>query len=1752
MTKSQGFLDRCLLIDIEVNEKNVVYSLGATLGKESFQSVTGKPVNTQTLEQLDIFGQDADFILGHNIIIHDLPYLQKIKQSIEVFSKPVIDTLFLSPLAYPANPYHRLVKDYQIVRDSVNNPVKDAILAGKVFLEQWSVFVEQTDAKRDAPVFYRSFLQKDSTLTGTAEALGAMGIPLLTGDDLHESFSWFAKKYCCTTAVDELVEKLYDETFPHPVLAYITAWLTVAGGNSVLPPWVRHHFPHISSILHGLRENQCNDSRCEYCQSNHNPQVFLQKYFGFQDFRAHPATEEGLSLQGEVVSAAAKNRTIFATLPTGGGKSLCYQLPGLMRYLRRNMLTIVISPLQALMKDQVDNFSKQTGTKLATALYGMLTLPERGEVLESIRLGDVGVLYVSPEQLRNNSFLKIISQREIGAWVFDEAHCLSKWGHDFRPDYFYAIRFIREFAQKEKTQIPPVQCFTATAKKDVKAEIIDTIQSELGLRVNSFEGGHERSNLHYEVYPVDRYEKFQVILELLRARYSNSGSVVIYCATKKNTENLAEFLQNNGYNADAFHAGLQASLKKRIQESFISGDLPIICATNAFGMGIDKDDVRLVIHADIPGSLENYLQEAGRAGRDRDDAECILVFDEHDIEGQFRLSSSSRLTRRDIAQILGGIRSASKGGEEVVLTPGELLKQDVVDIDSDDFFDPDTKIRTAVAWLERAGFLKRNENNTRVFQGKPLVRDLHEAAEKIGKLDLSSRQRDRWLAIVKALIEKGDKDGFSTDELASLSSFSTTEEDGKYLTETHRVLTTLQDMADQGILSKETTLTAYIRYKVSNNAVLQLQRLCQLEKDFLKILEALAPDADIESPLELDLRQINQQLVDLDHGESTTVVLNNILHGLSRDGKGLAGQKGSLSLKTRGNNQLTVYLHRGWGDLVKTVTIRQQASNVALKVLHTTIPTDSKPNGSLLVEFTLEQIVDGLKNDLLLLPQLKNPLAAAERALTFMHEQGVVDLQHGLAVFRQAMTLSLQSESKGRRYAVADFSPLNTHYTERNFQIHVMNEYARQALDKLSTAMRLVSSYFNDEKDEFVKRYFPGKKKMLEVATSEQSYQRIVDDLRNKKQAAIVSAPVEKNMLVLAGPGSGKTRVVVHRVAYLLRVKRVKACSILVLCFNRSATMELRKRLRELVGDEMRWVTTLTFHGLALRLVGRSLVASKDKTGKQHDIDFSQIIKDAINLLQGNTDVLGYGEGVREELVGKFSHILVDEYQDIDAEQYELISLLSGKSLEDHDQKMSILAVGDDDQNIYRFRGANVGFIRQFQSDYNADIHYLVENYRSTGNIISACNILIDHNQDRMKTDRAIQVNDARKMLPRGGNWQINDPLVRGKVQVLQVKDEVQQSIALREEIKRLQSLEGGFDVNNCAVLAREWKDLDVIRSVFEESSIPINFNWGRGGGFPSLTRLRENVLLLEYLKKSRTQSMTGSSLLEFLPDRQADDNIWQENLRSLLTDWIGETHDTEQAVPAIEEYLYEALADQGRSKNLGNGVFLSTVHSVKGLEFDHVFILDGSWAQKRGDEAEEERRLFYVAMSRARETLSLFSMSNAKNPHNLMVNGEFVQTRSVDSFGGVPLSVYKYALLGMDDLFIDFAGMKKEEHSSRKAISGLKVGEDIWFKCTDKAIELVNKVGIPVGRLSKSAKNKWSKSLMEVEKAKVVVIVRRYKEDNSDEAQQERCFGEKWEVPLVELKTNSLDRCTTSPVIIKDDNKSTIGVKVHRDFNDP
>lgn len=1715
---SQDFLKNCFLFDIEINEKNEIYSLGAVYGKDSFLLEPGGKINKQQLADFDALAENAEFILGHNVLAHDIPHLTKLAPNLALLQKPVIDTLYLSPLAFPENPYHRLVKDYKLVRDSVNNPVQDAKLAGRIFSEQWDAFTRQVAEHSDVPLLYRGFFNQDPQLQGISAAFDSMGIPLIAGDTLQEVFAWFAREKVCQTGLQHLLEQLKESSNILPPLAYVTAWLSVAGGNSVLPPWVRHHFPKTGQILQQLRETPCDNADCSYCKSHHNPKFFLKNFFGFDDFRATPATKENKSLQYEIVKSAATNHSIFATLPTGGGKSLCYLLPALMRYQRHNALSIVISPLQALMKDQVDNFSKLTGTGIAASLSGMLTLPERSALQEGVRMGDIGILFVSPEQLRNSSFINCIKQREIGAWIFDEAHCLSKWGHDFRPDYLYSIRFIRELAQQEKCTIPPVQCFTATAKKDVKFEITNILSRELGIRLTSFEGGHERSNLIYEVYPVDAYEKNETILELLRGRYQSSGSVVIYCAKRKSTEYLTELLQKEGFPAEAFHAGLAPSEKKIIQDDFINGEVPIICATNAFGMGIDKDDVRLVIHYDIPGSLENYLQEAGRAGRDRDEAQCILIFTDQDIETQFTLSSLSRLTKREISQLLKGLRYAAKGKNELVLTSGELMRQEVVDLDLEETYDADTRVRTAISWLERGGYLERNENNTRVFQGTPLVQNLDEAKEKIETLNLPKRQQERWLSILAAIMEnRVPGRGFSADDLASHSSFTKTKEDAENETESQRVIRTLQDMAEHGLLNKETSLTAYIRFKTKSSSQKRLQQTCTLEGDFLKILEETAPDTETGQTVEIDLRQVNQKLLNRGHDYSTPRSLSLILHGLSRDGKGIAGQKGSVSIRDRGQHRYSMALHRDWQSLRKTVRLRQQSAFAALKVIHAAVPKESPAGATVLVEFTLEAIVESLKNDMLL-HDLKDPLAAAERALTFMNEQNILDMQQGLAVFRQAMTISLNMEKKGSPYTKKDFAPLKTHYEERNFQIHVMNEYAKRALDTINAARGLVTSYFQDEKEDFIQRFFPGREELLQRATSEQSYQQIVDDLHNPSQEDIVSADSSGNILVLAGPGSGKTRVVAHRIAFLLRVKRVRPTAILALCFNRSAVMELRRQVRNLIGRNMQGISTLTFHGLALRLTGRSL-ADHEISSDRKDINFADLIGDAIALLQGEKETLGFeSERAREELAGRFSHILVDEYQDIDEEQYRMISLLAGRNLSDKDAKMTILAVGDDDQNIYRFRGTNVEFIRRFHQDYKADIHYLVENYRSTANIIAAANQLIAHNHDRMKTEHPIRINSGRKSLPAGGNRQLTDPIVQGKVNILEVADKNTQALVLLEQIRTLQRQESNFNLENCAILSREWQDLDMIRTLFEKEGIPVSVNWGRVN-FPSLSRIRENAELLEYLEKQRTGEMRSSQISRHLRQNQQQANIWQENIYSILDNWAEETGDSVQPVPAILDYLYETFNDQRRNGNMGNGIFLSTVHSVKGMEFDHVFILGENWQNKRGPELEEERRLYYVAMSRARETLHLLSLQNNNNPHASCLLGKAILHRTMTAEQSEDLAQYRYKILGMKELYIDYASSKAAHHPIHEGLKNLQTDDTLQIKKRKNGLYLLNQKNIALTRLAHSEEKYWQNRLHSLREVQVLAMVKRQRSDIQDTNFAARSRVQTWELPVVELK---------------------------------
>jgi len=1073
-----NILDKCLCLDLETTHDGKIFKIGAVYQEKTFEK-QGKFDLQAALSELDKFGVEASYVLGHNLLGHDLPLLETVSPKLALLKKPVIDTLYLSPLAFPENPYHRLVKDYKLVRQSINNPVADAQLAASIFADQWEAFEELRQHSPQVIDFYRFCFENSEIQAvrwdGLSEVFKCLGAKTIELEDSLKTLNEITVGKVCTTALRTVAKQYVWDPAECATLAYCVAWLRVAGHNSVLPPWVRNRFPSTISILRQLRDIPCTDPACDYCRLNHNPVGQLERYFGFSAFRPLPAAPDGSSLQESIVRHGMSDQPLLAILPTGGGKSLCFQIPALVRNFRRGTLTIVVSPLQALMKDQVDNLIANTGTPFAAALYGMLTPPERGQVLESVRMGDIAILYVSPEQLRNRSFREVISQREIGCWVFDEAHCLSKWGHDFRTDYLYAARFIREFSKEQKVPIPAIACFTATAKKDVSEEIVDYFRRELGQELRLFEGGVDRNNLHFEVQTVSRAEKLERVYDLLADRLTADGAAVVYAATRKRTEEISEYLVKKGIVSEAFHAGLKAPNKKQIQDDFIAGKIQVICATNAFGMGIDKDNVRLVIHAEIPGSLENYLQEAGRAGRDQRDAECVLLYDEQDIETQFKMGAFSELTLRDIMQILRGLRRAKKNKVgEVVITTGEILRNDDVDTSFDQSDkQADTKVRTAVSWLERAGFVERNHNNTGVFQGRPAVSNLKEAQEKISHLDLPAVTKRRWLAVLTALMNADPDEGLSADHLAELPEFlSLTEQSSADGVGSQFILTILNDMAEVGLIKRDLLLTAFVRYKVANHSLLALEKVCSLETAMLKLLQEEEPDA--EGWLHLSLRKLNQRLLDQDFA-SVPEFLRSIFNSLARDGRGLAGQRGSLELKSIGTDLYRVKLHRGWEALIKTSQLRSSLAKNLLDAIFAKIPETTTASANILVEFSLDDLVAALKEDLFLSGQIKNELAAIERALMFLHEQEVIILQQGLAVFRQAMTIRLLEQK--RRYTKGDYSPLADHYKERTFQVHVMNEYARLGAEKIKMALGLVAAYFTMDKWEFVKRFFAGRKK---------------------------------------------------------------------------------------------------------------------------------------------------------------------------------------------------------------------------------------------------------------------------------------------------------------------------------------------------------------------------------------------------------------------------------------------------------------------------------------------------------------------------------------------------------------------------------------------------------------------------------------------------------------------------------------------------
>jgi len=830
-------MEEITFLDIEVNPKEEkITDIGAVRGNSCFHE--------NSIDRLVDFLGNYQYVGGHNILRHDRVYLDPMLSSKNVSAFKTIDTLPLSPLLFPQKPYHRLLKDDKLQTDSMKNPLNDAKKSQELFLDEVDAFGRLDDEMK---LIYFSLL-KDTEEFGAF--FNYIGYCPETKGDIAAAIRLRFKGYIC--------EHVPLETFikDSPVaLTYSLALIGCHDRYSITPPWVLHAYPDVDRLMTLLRERPCIEG-CEYCNSKLDINKALKTFFGYDSYRSY----DGMNMQEEAVRAAVAGNSVLAIFPTGGGKSITFQVPALMSGEAVKGLTVVISPLQSLMKDQVDNLRRQ-GIVEAATVNGLLDPIERAEAFKLVENGTASLLYLSPESLRSRSIERLLLGRKIVRFVIDEAHCFSAWGQDFRVDYMYIGEFIRRIQKlKNITEQIPVSCFTATAKQEVMEDIYKYFKTRLDIDFKTFRASSKRENLKYKVVcRKDDREKYDCLRAIIESH--NCPTIVYVVRTHAATE-LAAHLKRDGYEARAFHGKMDAKEKTENQNAFINGEVQIMVATSAFGMGVDKKNVGLVIHYQISDSLESYVQEAGRAGRDKNlEADCFILFNEEDLNKHFILLNQTKIQLKEIQQVWQAIKKLTPFRSTISQSALEIARSAGWD---DGIANVETRVTTAIAALEEAGYVERGNNVPQIFANSILTKTAQEAVDKIDKSPLFANelQRQQATRIVKSLIASKSRvrnDGDVAEERVDYIA-------DRLGIKREDVIESVTKMREERILADNKDLAAYINNKSHLNHTL----------DIVKLFISL--DLFLVSSLYADQRTFNLKELkeDADRQLQKTVTLANI------------------------------------------------------------------------------------------------------------------------------------------------------------------------------------------------------------------------------------------------------------------------------------------------------------------------------------------------------------------------------------------------------------------------------------------------------------------------------------------------------------------------------------------------------------------------------------------------------------------------------------------------------------------------------------------------------------------------------------------------------------------------------------------------------------------------------------------------------------------------------------------------------------
>lgn len=1543
-------------IDIEVEPNSgKILDFGAV-------KANGNSFHSHNLNEFLDFIQDTSFVCGHNIFGHDIIYFERIGIKFPNF----IDTLYLSPLLFPKRPYHNLVKDDKLQSDSLNNPFNDALKAKDLFFDELSAFGNLDKGIQD--IFY-ALLHKTDAFKGFFDLMEF-------SKNVDNSAQYIREKFeglLCTHAnIERMVEK-------HPMpLAYALSLIHSGDRYSITPPWVLRQFPETDRLMTLLRGRPCFEG-CAFCNEKHDIKIGLQQIFGFDQFRSYG----GEPLQEKAVQAAVDGKSLLAIFPTGGGKSITFQLPALMAGRNEMALTVVISPLQSLMKDQVDNL-EALGITEAVTINGLLDPIERAKSFERVEDGSASLLYISPESLRSKSIERLLLGRKINRFVIDEAHCFSSWGQDFRIDYLYIADFIRSLEQKKRLQDPiPISCFTATAKQKVIEDIRTYFREKLSLHLEIFRSTVSRTNLKFEVVERNKEEeKYVALRDLLEAKQCPS---IIYVSRTRKASLLAERLNKDGFQARAYHGKMDKSEKTENQNAFIAGEIDIMVATSAFGMGVDKKDVGLVVHFEISDSLENYVQEAGRAGRDENiEADCFVLFDEEDLSKHFILLNQTKLTQKEIQQVWKAIKELTRYRRHVSNSALEIARKAGWD---DSIMDLETRVTTAIAALEDAGYLKRGQNMPRIFANSIQTKNAQEAINRIEASSLfSEKQKEKAVRIIKKLFSSKSRQKNSDEEGEARIDYIA---DHLGLVKDD-VIEIIQLLREEKILADAKDLKAFVRKSEKINRSLDIVDAFGLLENFLLPQLSLRPEV-------YNLKVLNESAEFEGLHDVTPMRIRSVINywGI----KNWVAKRFSKTSK----NHVELKLNQPIEDLKEKFSKRHELSKFIVQYLfeQADFPDKDLPlfSDEMSVDFSVQELKEGFESSSDLFVK-ECTSSEVEDSLYYLSRIESLKIEGGFLVLYNKLTIERTVEGTRTQYKQDDYQKLKSFYENKVQQIHIVGEYAKKMIADYQEALQFVEDYFQMNYSSFLNKYFKGnRQEEITQNITPAKFKKLFGEL-SPTQLKIIKDKDTKHIVVAAGPGSGKTRILVHKLASLLLVEDVKQEQLLMLTFSRAAATEFKKRLMDLIGNAALYLDIKTFHSYSFDLLGK--MGTLDKSG--------EIITQATAFILEN----------RAEIKEITKTVLViDEAQDISAEEFALVEALMFQN-----EEMRVIAVGDDDQNIYEFRGSSSQYLEKFITEKKAIKYELVENYRSKGNLVDFTNQWVDTIDHRLKHTPIMAKDQSPgelRLTKHSGNFMVK-PMVEeilstdltGTVGVLtKTNEEALKVVSLLLQGGLPASLVQSNDLFNLLQLYE-------VRTFFNTLSL-------QSGEY---TILEEKwIQAKQVLKKEFGNSTTFEWISNMLEDFE---KIYPKvRFKSDLETFITESR--------IEDFYRQS----------SDSLLVSTIHKAKGREFDQVFLL----LQQRQVREDKEKRLLYVGMTRAKSLLSIHYQGDFLEKLIVPTLKYKEETKIFEDTETLILHLLH------QDIFLSFS------HSRQHLITRLRPGEVLRYQNN----ECINVQGKAVLRFSKA-----------------------------------------------------------------------------------